>query len=104
MTQSVTIKEQVISVDTVVSGQIRIANAGNAVRGPDVYGSNGFYIKAHPDNTDTGWMGNDGADDITNANGYPLDPGEQIIAAVGNLNELWFDGDVAGVKFCWHKA
>lgn len=93
-----------LSVATACSGQISVATAGTAVQGSDVTNPAGFYLKAHPDNTDTVWVGNNGAGDITNLNSYPLNPGEQILVSVANLNQLWFDSDVNGGKICWHRA
>lgn len=93
-----------ISVATACSGQITVSSAGTAVQGPDNANTNGFYLKAHPDNTDTVWIGNDGANDVTSSNGYPLNPGEQLIVAVANLSSLWFDADVSASKICWHRA
>lgn len=83
-----------------LSGQITVTTAGTAVRGSDVPGRL-FAIKAHPDNTDTVWLGEDGAGDVAAANGFPLDPGESIIVELTNLNHLWFDTDVNGEKLCW---
>jgi len=91
-------------MNPVYSGLITVTTAGTAVRGPNAPNPGGFYLKAHPDNTDTIWLGNDGADDVSSTTGYPLDPGEQMIVAVANLNQLWFDAEVSGEKACWHKA
>lgn len=88
----------------IYSGQINIVTAGTAVNGPNVFNSAGFFLKAHPDNTDTVWVGNDGADDVAATTGYPLNPGEQFLVGVDNLNKLWFDADVSGNDICWHKA
>ena len=82
------------------SGQITVTTAGTAVQGTDNRGML-FAIKAHPDNADTVWVGNDGADDITSSNAYPLDPGETIIIEVANLNSLYVDADSNGDKVCW---
>lgn len=84
------------------SGQITVATVGTAVQGTDQSCSL-VSFKAHPDNTDTVWIGEDGAGDVSSSNGYPLDPGEQIILQVpgDNLSTLWFDADVNGEKICW---
>lgn len=87
------------SAGTVLTGQITVATAGTAVQGTSTAGAR-VAVKAHPDNTDTAWVGNDGADDVTNANGFPLNPGEGIVLP-GNLNQYWFDTDVSGEKICW---
>ena len=83
-----------------LSGQITVTTAGTAVQGSDVPGTM-FSLKAHPDNTDTVWFGEDGAGDVTKDNGYPLNAGEDVTIQVANLNQLWFDSEVNGEKFCW---
>ena len=88
------------------SGQSTVTTAGTAVAGPSTPAGHLFGLKAHPDNADTVWIGNDGADDVTNGNGFPLDPGEGIVVAVtpaGNLSEYYFDADVNGDKVCCVK-
>ena len=87
------------------SGQITVTTAGTAVQGTDQAG-NLFAVKAHPDNTDTVWVGNDEASspDVTASNGFALDPNDAaILLFVPNLNALFFDSDVNGEKFCWIK-
>jgi hypothetical protein len=84
------------------SGQITVAAAGTAVAGTDVPGGE-FFLKAHPDNTDTVWVGEDAAD-VSNANGFPLDAGESILVRLANLKDLYFDSDVNGEKICWLKV
>ena len=81
------------------SGQVTVTTAGTAVQGTDQTGHL-FAIKAHPDNTDTAWVGNVSGD-VASSNGFPLDPGEVVILVLANLNELWFDTDVNGEKICW---
>ena len=85
-----------------LSGLITVTTAGTAVQGSDVPGSI-FAIKAHPDNTDTVWVGEDGAGDVSAANGFPLNAGESVVVEVANLNHFWFDADVNGEKLCWLK-
>lgn len=94
-----------------LSGQITVTTAGTAVQGPDSPKGFIFALKAHPDNTDTVWFGNDGADDVSSSNGYPLNPGEQVVIDIervedqsgDNLSTLWFDADVNGEKICWSR-
>ena len=100
---------QIVQIATIstadqCSWQISIATAGTAVPGPDVGNPNGFWLKAHPDNADAVWIGNDGSGDVTNANGYPLDPGESVLISVTNLKRLRFDSDVNTEVICWHRA
>lgn len=86
-----------------LSGQVTVTTAGTAVRGTSEPGRL-FSIAAHPDNTDTVWVGNDGSNDITNLNSYPLAAGgSPIIIALANLDQVWFDADANGEKVCWIK-
>jgi len=87
---------------TAKSGQITVAAAGTAVVGTTEAGSL-FAIKAHPDNTDVIWVGQDGANDVTSSNGFPLEPGETIVLNMANLNQVYFDADVGTEKVCWIK-
>jgi hypothetical protein len=86
---------------TCKSGQVTVTTAGTAVQGDDEDGSL-FVLKAHPDNTDTAWVGYV-SDDVAAANGLPLDPGEAIALNIANLNQLYFDTDQDGEKICWLK-
>ena len=87
---------------TTLSGQVTVTTAGTAVQGSDAPGRL-FSLVAHPDNTDSTWVGNVSGD-VTNANGYPLQPaGAPVVVEVANLNQLWFDSDVNGEKICWLK-
>ena len=82
-----------------LSGIITVETGGTAVQGPATPGAIAVAVKAHPDNADSGWMGNDGTGDVAATNGFPLDPGEGVVVP-GNLENYWFDGD-SGSKFCW---
>jgi len=85
------------------SGQITVTTAGTAVQGDDEGGSV-FAFVAHPDNTDTVWVGGDGAGDVTSSSGYPLQPaGGALPVSTSNLNNIWFDADTNGEKICWIK-
>lgn len=84
------------------SGIITVTTAGTAVTYSGNAGVGTFAIKAHPDNTDTVWLGNDGAGDVAAANGFPLDPGEGVVYN-GDLADLYYDADVSGEKLCWFK-
>lgn len=85
---------------TVLTGQITVPTAGTAVVGPDTAPATRVALKAHPDNLDTVWYGNNGAGDVDATNGFPLNPGEGLILR-GNLNQYWFDSDLNGGKFCY---
>lgn len=83
------------------SGLITVTTAGTAVTVADAVGHyQRVAVKAHPDNSDTVWVGNDGADDVANTNGFPLNPGEGVVLT-GGLSSWWFDADVNGEKLCW---
>lgn len=84
-----------------LSGQITVTTAGTAVSGPDQVGQ-WFHLVAHPDNTDTVWIGNDNSGDVTKDNGYPLEAdGAPITLQLANLNQLRVDAEVDGEKVCW---
>lgn len=88
------------------SGAITVTTAGTAVQGPTTPRASNdklvaFVIKADADNTDTVYVGNDGAGDVTASNGFPLDAGESIMVETNSLDDLWFDADVSGEKFRW---
>lgn len=84
------------------SGQITITGV---TQFPDIHGI-AAGIKAHPDNTDTIWIGNDGSDTISSGTGFPLNAGETIIVILEyeNLNTLYTVADVADEKVCWILA
>jgi len=84
----------------VLSGQINVPAAGTAVPGPDVQGGT-FILLAHPDNTGSCWIGNDGADDVTDANGFALVANVPITINTPNLNKYQFDADTNDNKICW---
>ncbi len=82
------------------SGVITVTTAGTAVAGTSTPGAAAVAVKAHPDNADTVWIGNDGAGDVSSSNGFPLDPGEGVVVP-GDLENYRFDADANGDKFCW---
>lgn len=83
-----------------LSGLITISTAGTAVQGTATPAARAVAVKAHPDNSDTVWVGSDGAGDVASTNGFPLNPGEGVVLQ-GNLSGYWFDADVSGEKVCW---
>jgi hypothetical protein len=84
------------------SGQITVTTAGTEVQGTDCVGGE-FFIKAHPDNTDTVWVG-ESSGGVSSSTGFPLDPGETVVVKAANLKDLWFDADVNGEKICWLRV
>ena len=86
-------------VQGTLSGLITVTTAGTAVQGPTTSDDFAYAVKAHPDNSDTVWIGNV-SDDVAATNGFPLNPGEGVVIP-GNLSRYWFDADVNGEKLCW---
>lgn len=84
------------------SGQFAIATAGSAAQGPDVSGA--VFVRALSTNTGNVFVGNDGANDVTSANGYELAPGEALPFVVKSLKDYFFDAATNGDKFCWIRA
>jgi hypothetical protein len=81
------------------SGQITVTTAGTAVVGTNVP-CHLVAFKADPDNTNPVFLGNVSGD-VTLDNGYPLEPGEQIIVELSNINTLYFDSVTNGEKIAW---
>lgn len=80
-----------------------MTTAGAAVRGPAVGPAQAIAIKAHPDNADTVWAGNDGTGDVSATTGVPLNPGEGVVihGDIADLLLWWFDADSNGDIVCW---
>jgi hypothetical protein len=83
-----------------LSGQITGLGVGTAVQGTSISLSNGVFMKPHPSNVGTVWVGNTGAGTVGVNSGFPLNTGEAIFAQVSNLNKIWFDMPVTD-KVCW---
>ena len=84
-----------------LSDQITITTAGTAIQGTAIKGSI-FLIQALPGNTGVTYFGNDGADDITATNGFPLpSAGPGVVMFVDDLSDLWFDAATNGDKVAW---
>ena len=80
------------------SGQITVAAAGTAVQGPATTGN--VAVKALTNNAGLVYVGNDGANDVTSANGFELAPGEGVVIDK-SLSVLWFDAATNGDKLSW---
>lgn len=82
-----------------------MTTAGTAVQGPDLQVNGYVYFTAAHGNTNAVFIGNDGANDITSANGYPLraggSSGNQVVRKVNNLQDLWFDAVTNGEKVAY---
>jgi len=85
------------------SGQIEVTTAGTAVAGPATPTARRFLLAAHPSNTNPVWVGNDGSDDVTSGNGFPLEAGGDtvVVEVPRSLADLRFDADTNGEKVCW---
>jgi len=85
-----------------LSGQTVVAAAGTAealgsqvINGP-------LMVKGLLANTNNVYIGNDGAGDVTSANGLELDAGEAVVFDfVGDLASLWLDVDTNGEGVSW---
>lgn len=83
-----------------LSWVLTIDAAGTAEAGPTT-GPGIFLVKADAANTGSYvYIGNDGEDDVTNANGYKIGTSEQVVIHVGpgGLAEYMFDVDTDGDK------
>lgn len=82
------------------SGQVTVSDSGST-HFPDIW-CIVVGVKAHPDNTDTIWFGNDGDNAIATTTGYPLNAGESLIIVIeGNLNNFYAVAEVDNEKLCW---
>jgi len=103
-TDFVNVRSESIDTTTVSSGVITVTTAGTAVQGGDVALTNGVFIRALSTNTGLGYVGNDGAGDVSSTTGFEMASGQTIVVQVDNLKQLWFDTAVSGEKFSWLKA
>jgi len=87
-----------------LSGQITITTAGTAVAGPSEPSGSHFVIKAHYDNVGTVWFGNDGTNNVSSSNGFPLKPGEAVEIYAERLSGVYFNAENNGDKFCWYRV
>ncbi len=84
------------------SGQKTVAAAGTAealgsqvINGP-------IMVKALLANSNNVYVGNDGAGDVTSANGLELDAGDSVVFEfVGDLSEIILDADTNGEGVSW---
>ena len=85
-----------------ISGQKTVAAAGTAealgsgmIHGP-------LLVKALLANTNNAYVGNDGAGDVTSANGFQLAAGEVVVFEhVSSLSALIIDVDTNGEGVSW---
>lgn len=84
------------------SGQKIIAMAGSAAALGSQIVNAPLLVKGLPTNTGLVAVGNDGAGDVTLANGYPLAAGDQVIFEhVSNLSAVIVDSAVNGEGVAW---
>jgi len=86
------------------SGQITVTTHGTAVQGPATAKYTGFLIRALSTNSGLVYVGNDGAGDVTSANGFELSAGDVVYVECSSLSDLWFDSASDGDKLCWIAA
>lgn len=85
-----------------ISGQKVVAAAGAAVILGNQLINGPLLIKALDTNVGVVAVGNDGANDVTVANGLRLLKNEEIpFVFVGNLANLWLDSTVNGEGVSW---
>lgn len=85
-----------------ISGQRTVTTAGTAVALGTQQISGSLVIKALPANTGVMYVGNDGAGDVTTANGFPLSAGEVVVFDhVANLGDVMVDAAVNGEGVAW---
>jgi len=85
-----------------LSGQKAVTTAGTALPlGTQVIDAP-MLVKALTTNTGLVYVGNDGAMDVTSANGYPLAAGDQVIFEhVSSLKQVIVDSAVNGEGVAW---
>ena len=85
-----------------LSGQKTVAAAGTAVALGTQTIQGPLMVKALIANTNNVYVGNDGANDVTSANGLELAAGDAIIFDyVGNLGSIWIDTDTNDEGVAW---
>ena len=85
-----------------ISGQKTVAAAGTAVALGTALIHGPLIVKALLANTNNVYVGNDGAGDVTSANGIELDAGEVVVFdQVSSLSTLFVDADTNGEGVSW---
>lgn len=86
----------------VLSGKTVVATAGEAVALGEERIQGALLVRALETNTGVVALGNDGAGDVTVANGLRLAAGEAVrFEYVGTLAALRLDAAVSGEGVCW---
>ena len=85
-----------------LSGQNTVAAAGTAEALGSQQVAAPLLVKALTTNTGLVYVGNDGAGDVSSANGYPLAAGDQVIFDhVANLAAVMIDSAEDGEGVAW---
>jgi hypothetical protein len=85
-----------------ISGQKVVTTAGTAVVLGSLQVAAPIMVKALDSNTDYVYVGNDGAGDVTSANGLQLAADEAVIFQfIGNLGAIMLDSVVNGEGVAW---
>jgi hypothetical protein len=85
-----------------LSGQKVVTTAGTAVALGSLQVSAPIMVKALDTNTDYVYIGNDGAGDVSSANGLQLAADEAIVFQfVGNLGSIMLNSVVNGEGVSW---
>jgi hypothetical protein len=85
-----------------LSGQKSVTTAGTAEKLGSQVIAGALMVKALAGNTGTIYIGNDGAGDVSSANGMPLAARELVIFYhVSDLSALWIDSTVNGEGVAW---
>uniref|UniRef100_A0A6M3LAR4 Uncharacterized protein n=1 Tax=viral metagenome TaxID=1070528 RepID=A0A6M3LAR4_9ZZZZ len=92
--------------DTVRSGQTTVTTAGTAVRlSSATIRCTRVTIQALDGNTGAIYVGNDGAGDVTSANGFVLGAtagtNDRLTLDVADLAKVWIDSAVNGEGVSW---
>ena len=93
--------QTIVSLDSNFTGIVTCDTAGTPVSVGAVTNEGGFFVKPHPDNTDTVWIFFAGQ---TKASGFPLNTGEVMYLPVNDLSKVYMDADVTAEKLCFIKA
>lgn len=88
-----------------MSGQKAITTAGTAEQFGTSEHVNVYLFRAHHANTGTYmYIGNDGDEDVSSANGLPLAKTDAMPVRLRCApKDVWVDTDTSGDKLCWVK-
>lgn len=85
-----------------LSGQVTVSGAGTAVQFPDVSGQR-FVMRAHPGNTGTVAIGNDGAGSVSTSTGFLMEAGDAV-EFTGTLAEVFANSGAANDRVTWLRV